>query len=123
MIHALNSSSIPSTGMLILIRPSWRAMLLRPSVGFSLKIMRPKLVLAAYRRRTPLVQHITIIAPMVDKLYQSLVERAKQTRESGCGGVASILISHRDSRCCRDCLVVVCVVETSHAKPGLLSTY
>jgi hypothetical protein len=41
----------------------------------------------------PLVEHITIIAPMVDKLYQPLVERAKQPRQSGCAGVALVLIA------------------------------
>lgn len=41
----------------------------------------------------PLVKHITIIAPMVDKLYQPLVERAKQPRKSGWVGVALVLIA------------------------------
>lgn len=39
----------------------------------------------------PLVEHITIIAPMVDKLYQALVERAKQPRKSGCTALALVL--------------------------------
>lgn len=41
----------------------------------------------------PLVKHITIIDPMVDKIYESLVQRAKQVPNSGCGGVAAILIA------------------------------
>lgn len=38
----------------------------------------------------PLVNHITIIGPMVDKLYQPLVERAKQPRRTA---VALVLIA------------------------------
>ncbi len=45
------------------------------------------------RQAMPLVGHITIIAPMVDKLYQPLVERAKHPRKAGCAGVAAILVA------------------------------
>lgn len=41
----------------------------------------------------PLVSHITIISPMVDKLYQPLVERVKQPKKAGCAGVALIVIA------------------------------
>jgi len=41
----------------------------------------------------PLVNHITIITPMVDKLYEPLVERAKQPQTSGCMGVAIVFLA------------------------------
>ena len=44
------------------------------------------------QKAMPLVQHITITPLMVDKLYQPLVERSKQTRKSGYAKVAMTLI-------------------------------
>lgn len=41
----------------------------------------------------PLVNDISIIGPMVDKLYQPLVERAKQPKRAGCAGVALSLVT------------------------------
>lgn len=41
----------------------------------------------------PLVGHIPIISPMVDNLYQALVERANQPNKTGCAGVGLILIA------------------------------
>lgn len=45
------------------------------------------------RETMPLVEHIDIIPPMVDKLYQPLIERAKQPRKQGCAGIAMALVA------------------------------
>ena len=36
---------------------------------------------------------ITVVEPMVNELYDGLVEQAKQVRKPGCGFVALILIA------------------------------